>query len=46
MNHRLMTYIPVTHINDFTYDLPQERIAQYPLDRRDDSSLLVYANNT
>jgi S-adenosylmethionine:tRNA ribosyltransferase-isomerase len=29
-------------INDFTYDLPQERIAQYPLPERDQSRLLVY----
>lgn len=29
-------------IADFTYDLPLDRIAKYPLDKRDDSKLLVY----
>lgn len=29
-------------IKDFTYDLPEEKIARYPLARRDQSKLLVY----
>lgn len=29
-------------IADFRYDLPQERIAKYPLPKRDESKLLVY----
>jgi S-adenosylmethionine:tRNA ribosyltransferase-isomerase len=29
-------------INEYKYDLPQERIALYPLARRDESQLLVY----
>ncbi len=31
-------------INDFTYDLPDEKIAKYPLSNRDDSKLLIYEN--
>ena len=30
------------HIKDFSYDLPDERIAKYPLQERDSSKLLVY----
>ncbi len=29
-------------ISDFTYDLPEEKIATHPLQKRDDSKLLVY----
>ncbi|MFZ1323462.1 MAG: S-adenosylmethionine:tRNA ribosyltransferase-isomerase [Ignavibacteria bacterium] len=29
-------------IKDFTYDLPDERIARYPLKERDESKLLIY----
>ena len=31
-------------ILDFTYDLPQEKIAAYPLAERDESKLLIYKN--
>jgi S-adenosylmethionine:tRNA ribosyltransferase-isomerase len=31
-------------IKDFTYDLPENRIAKYPLEERDLSKLLVYQN--
>ena len=31
-------------INDFTYDLADDRIAKYPLANRDDSKLLIYDN--
>ncbi len=31
-------------IKDFTYDLPDERIARYPLPERDQSKLLIYRN--
>ena len=29
-------------IKDFTYKLPEEKIAKYPLPKRDESRLLVY----
>jgi S-adenosylmethionine:tRNA ribosyltransferase-isomerase len=31
-------------IKDYTYILPSEKIAQYPLENRDESKLLVYSN--
>jgi S-adenosylmethionine:tRNA ribosyltransferase-isomerase len=33
------------HIQDYTYDLPADRIAANPLEKRDESKLLVYQNN-
>lgn len=33
------------NVSDFTYDLPDEKIAKYPLSERDSSKLLVYRNN-
>jgi S-adenosylmethionine:tRNA ribosyltransferase-isomerase len=33
-------------IKDYTYDLPDEKIARYPLPQRDQSKLLVYKNGT
>jgi S-adenosylmethionine:tRNA ribosyltransferase-isomerase len=32
------------NIEDYDYDLPEERIAQYPVEERDMSNLLVYRN--
>ncbi|WP_207435843.1 S-adenosylmethionine:tRNA ribosyltransferase-isomerase [Sabulibacter ruber] len=32
-------------ILDYTYDLPEDRIAQFPLENRDQSKLLLYKNN-
>ncbi len=31
-------------IKDFVYDLPEDRIAKYPLPQRDESKLLIYKN--
>jgi len=36
--------IPDINIKDFTYDLPESRIAKYPLPLRDSSKLLIYKN--
>jgi S-adenosylmethionine:tRNA ribosyltransferase-isomerase len=33
-------------INEYNYNLPEDRIAQYPANERDKSQLLVYKNNT
>jgi len=30
------------HIEDFNYELPNEKIAKYPLEQRDQSKLLIY----
>ena len=30
------------HISDYTYDLPDERIAKFPMAERDHSKLLLY----
>ena len=34
--------IPSIHIEDYNYNLPDERIAKYPLAERDASKLLRY----
>ena len=36
--------LPEILIEDYTYDLPDERIAKYPLSNRDSSKLLAYRN--
>ena len=37
-------HLPNLSIQDYTYYLPQERIANFPLQERDASKLLVYSN--
>ncbi len=39
-----MARLPDINISDYTYSLPAEKIAQYPLGERDSSKLLVYNN--
>jgi S-adenosylmethionine:tRNA ribosyltransferase-isomerase len=39
-----LTVIPDIYISDFSYDLPEDRIALYPLSRRDQSKLLIWHN--
>ena len=38
--------IPEIFIKDYNYPLPDERIAKYPLSRRDSSKLLKYQDGT
>jgi S-adenosylmethionine:tRNA ribosyltransferase-isomerase len=38
-------YVSKLDLRDYTYDLPENRIAQYPLSERDKSKLLVSVNN-
>ncbi len=38
--------IPEIRIEDYNYDLPDDRIAKYPLSSRDSSKLLVYKDGT
>lgn len=34
--------VPEIHVKDYTYNLPDEKIARYPVEGRDKSKLLVY----
>ena len=38
--------IPNIHIEDYNYQLPEERIAKYPLPERDASKLLIYRDGS
>ncbi len=35
--------LPEIKLSDYSYHLPEDRIAQYPLEKRDESKLLVYS---
>lgn len=37
---------PEIKIEDYTYNLPEEKIAKYPLQSRDDSRILIFQNKT
>ncbi len=39
-----MNKLPQIDLKDFFYVLPEEKIAQYPLEKREESKLLVYRN--
>jgi len=39
-----LKYSNEINIKDYNYELPDERIASYPLEKRDESKLLVYKN--
>ncbi len=41
-----MEKIQNINIREYTYDLPNERIAKYPLSKRDESKLLIYQQGT
>lgn len=38
--------IPEINIKEFDYHLDEEKIAKFPLEKRDNSKLLIYRNNT
>ncbi|MEZ5084307.1 MAG: S-adenosylmethionine:tRNA ribosyltransferase-isomerase [Bacteroidales bacterium] len=40
-----MEIIPGIKISDFDFNLPQDKIAQYPLIKRDESKILIYKNH-
>jgi S-adenosylmethionine:tRNA ribosyltransferase-isomerase len=39
-----MKHPSLLHISDFTYELPDQKIARYPLEQRDQSKLLVWGS--
>ena len=44
-NNQLGNSIPNIDLGNFIYELPDNRIAAFPLTQRDSSKLLVYGNN-
>ena len=42
--NKLLEKVTGISISDYAYDLPDEKIAKYPLDERDQSKLLVWKN--
>ena len=41
-----MTDPRLINIKDYSYELPEDRIAKFPLEKRDESKLLVYKNGS
>jgi S-adenosylmethionine:tRNA ribosyltransferase-isomerase len=46
MNQNTSPYQSKISIGEYDYELPDSRIAKYPLERRDNSKLLIYNNGT
>ncbi len=46
INTNALTEIHKTKISDYTYELPANRIAKYPLPDRDESNLLIWEKGT
>lgn len=44
MTHHIIDFVKNINIKDYSYHLPDERIALYPLEKRDESKLLLYKN--
>jgi len=44
MTHHIIDLVKNINIKDYSYHLPDERIALYPLEKRDESKLLLYKN--
>jgi S-adenosylmethionine:tRNA ribosyltransferase-isomerase len=40
-----MQTIPAIHSTDYHYDLPEEKIARFPLEKREEAKLLVYKDS-
>ena len=46
MKYSILTMIPEIRIEDYNYNLPDEKIAKYPLSQRDGSKLLCYKDGS
>ncbi|MFN7312041.1 MAG: S-adenosylmethionine:tRNA ribosyltransferase-isomerase [Bacteroidota bacterium] len=44
MTHYIIDQVKNINIKDYSYHLPDDRIALYPLEKRDESKLLLYKN--
>ena len=42
MDTRILDRLKEIRIEDYTYDLPEEKIAKFPLPQRELSKLLIY----
>lgn len=44
-NNHAFEHLPNVNVGDYDYELPEDKIAQYPIEKRDNSKLLVYKGN-